>query len=247
MISLPSSTLLPRRASSAAHAFCVAVLLALGAIDLTLAADPTPDQLDRCRFGFDRGCRAGGMQRGLSAGQVDRGCGCALGVLAAEANRADVAAWCGHATQRRSQDEAAALAVLSPQFQGCFAPDAMSPADTPSRAPKLVGRWQWTRQDNQCTETLEYRADGTSSATSGDEHTEDRWTLSPWLPGSDSFRLTLTTTRDDGGRDCANRTNDDTGATVNVFLRFASDDALMVVCYTESGNRCYGPLRRVGE
>lgn len=226
------------------------VFVALGPVcaSSVAATEPvTSAQLDRCLFGFDRGCRAGGLQTGLTVGQVDRGCSCGSGVLGKAEHREQVDTWCAAATRRLAKEETAALVPLQPELRQCFAPDAIDPVDSPPRPAPIVGTWTWTRQDNQCTETTTYRVDGTSVTTSGDEQTEDRWKLSDWLPASDSWRLTLTTTRDSGGRDCANRTADDTGSTVNVFVRFASDGQRMVVCYAEADNRCYGPLRRVGD
>jgi hypothetical protein len=40
----------------------------------------------------------------------------------------------------------------------------------------LMGKWQWTRPQNRCTEVYEFRPDGTVPVTSGAEKTENTFT-----------------------------------------------------------------------
>src|SRR5688572_21406985 len=49
-------------------------------------------------------------------------------------------------------------------------------AQVPSGHP-LIGKWQWTREQNNCTEMYEFRADGTVPVVSGTERTDNTYTV----------------------------------------------------------------------
>ncbi len=109
-------------------------------------------------------------------------------------------------------------------------------------AAALVGTWSWKVPGGSCTETQSYRADGTGSVTSGEERSEQRWTVQP-IPGSSLARLTVTTTRDERGVDCIGQDNDDTGRTVELFYRIEGRTRL-ILCFDAAGDECFGPFIR---
>ena len=39
----------------------------------------------------------------------------------------------------------------------------------------LIGKWQWTRAENKCTEVYDFKADGTVRVISGEEKTENTY------------------------------------------------------------------------
>jgi len=88
---------------------------------------------------------------------------------------------------------------------------------------KLVGTWKWIRPDNRCTETMTFRGDGTLSAISGEENTENKYTLETPLSPGDRYTLTLHVVTDNGGKDCLGSKTDDTGRTEVVYLEFLSE------------------------
>jgi hypothetical protein len=42
----------------------------------------------------------------------------------------------------------------------------------------IVGKWTWTRADNACTELYDYRPDGTLHVQSGEEKTDNTYSIS---------------------------------------------------------------------
>jgi hypothetical protein len=123
---------------------------------------------------------------------------------------------------------------------------------TPGTAPvageaarALVGTWRWSREGDQCTETYEYRADGTGSITSRDERSLHRYRLSAQPSMGGFYTLTSEVLRDYGGKDCAELDEDDTGRTYTLYLLMSTDRDAHLLCYEQSQQRCFGPLRRV--
>ena len=112
-------------------------------------------------------------------------------------------------------------------------------------APPLVGRWQWPHA-NGCTEIYEFRSDGTARVTSGDETTDERYELSPSAEGKGRYKLTMTTVKDHGGKDCVGSVADTTGKSTTGYVEMNSTADVMVFCVDATSAKCMGPLRRVG-
>ena len=88
---------------------------------------------------------------------------------------------------------------------------------------KLVGTWKWTRPENRCTESMTFHGDGTLSTTSGEENTENQYTLAPPLPPGNRYTLTIHVVKDNAGKDCLGSKSDDTGRAEAVYLEFLSE------------------------
>ena len=109
--------------------------------------------------------------------------------------------------------------------------------------PSIIGTWSWT-QKSSCTETYEFRANGTVSIVSGAERTENKYTLGP--PDNNGFfLLTMVITKDNRGRDCSGSDEDDTGHTNVGYVQFHITGDALVICQTPARARCYGPMKRV--
>jgi hypothetical protein len=124
------------------------------------------------------------------------------------------------------------LAPLCDRHQECkaaIASDSGSANPDATAAPSIIGTWHWTRKQNNCTEVYSFRNDGTVSVISGDEKTENECNIASAADSNRRFRLQLKTTKDLGGRDCANSTDDSTGQTSTVYVRFNSDASLHIV------------------
>jgi hypothetical protein len=110
--------------------------------------------------------------------------------------------------------------------------------------PSIVGKWSWTQPKTHCTETYEFRANGTASVVSGAERTENKYTIGP--PDNNGFfPLTMTITKDDLGRDCSGSEENDTGHTNVGYVQFHIRGDAFIVCQTPARERCFGPLKRV--
>ncbi len=108
----------------------------------------------------------------------------------------------------------------------------------------LVGTWTWTRGSNACTEMYEFRPDGTAGVVSGDERTDNTYTVSSRPDARGFHKLVLTVTRDHGGKDCADQDRDDTGQQNTGYVRFEPDMNSLVWCRKPNMETCFGPLRR---
>ncbi|WP_422044208.1 hypothetical protein [Roseateles sp.] len=109
----------------------------------------------------------------------------------------------------------------------------------------LVGKWQWTRGVNSCTEVYEYKDDGTAPVVSGAEKTDNVYTVAPNPDSNGFYRMTIRTTKDYGGKDCGDDTSDSTGMESENFLIFNPDRSQYLACYEPKLEKCFGPLRRV--
>jgi hypothetical protein len=109
----------------------------------------------------------------------------------------------------------------------------------------LVGRWQWTHTGSGCVETYEFRRDGTARVTSGEETLDERYEISPTAE-SRRYRLTMTTVKDHGGKDCVGSTDDTTGKSSSGYIEFDPAGDSMLFCADATRARCMGPLRKIG-
>jgi len=110
--------------------------------------------------------------------------------------------------------------------------------------PNIVGTWEWTRKSNGCSEQYVYREDGTLSVRRGEKLTENTDLMS-WAPEpTGRYKLTMTTVKDNGGRDCADSTADSAGQRRIVYVLFSQSRETMIQCDSPAGADCSGPLRR---
>ena len=117
-------------------------------------------------------------------------------------------------------------------------------ADDQPAATSLIGKWTWTRKQNNCTEVYDFRADGNLLVTSGEEKSENLFELSADADQAGFYRLTITTVHDFGGKDCGESTKDDTGQTIDSFLLFDPSKSAFIICQQPNLSACYGPLNR---
>jgi hypothetical protein len=129
---------------------------------------------------------------------------------------------------------AAALALAAPSY----AADGV---------PAIVGKWTWTRSENACTEIYDYRADGTLYVHSGDEKTDNTYSMESAPDENGFFRMALKIVKDYGGKDCADSEEDDSGQEQVVYVLFHSSKSLHAICRDPNLDNCYGPLHRVKE
>jgi hypothetical protein len=113
----------------------------------------------------------------------------------------------------------------------------------PVSSADLVGTWSWTVPSGQCTETHTYRADGTRYVVSGQERSDSTFKTER-APSGTFMKLTITTTKDYGGKDCGESDEDDTGKTSSVYFVLSPDRQKVLFCFEPSFKDCYGPFQR---
>lgn len=115
----------------------------------------------------------------------------------------------------------------------------------PGEAHPILGKWQWTRSENGCTEVFDYAIDGTVKVVSGAEHTDNTFSISR-LPDEQGFyAMTMRITKDHGGKDCADTSTDDTGHVSRSYLLFEPGYGMYLSCMEPNLSACYGPLKRI--
>lgn len=132
-----------------------------------------------------------------------------------------------------------ALATASSSFA---APSVMK---RPPVGHPLIGKWQWTRDTNKCTEVYDYRGDGTAPVISGAERTDNVYSVAAQPDLNGFYRVTIRATQDHGGKDCADDASDSTGAESTIYIVFSPDREQYLACHEAKLNLCFGPLKRV--
>ena len=127
--------------------------------------------------------------------------------------------------------------------QADAAPSALS---RPEVGHPLIGKWQWTRSSNKCTEIYDFRPDGTVPVLSGTEKTDNVYTVAANPDANGFYRMTIRITKDHGGKDCADTESDSTGVESTNYLFFNAGRDRYLACYQASFDKCFGPLRRIG-
>ena len=127
-------------------------------------------------------------------------------------------------------------------------PQASAPATAiaPAQHP-LTGSWSWRLPGKQCTEHLQYRANGGGTSSSGEEATHSRYEVSPLPSLLGFYRIAETVTESNGKPDCAGDLHAVTGEPVVRFIQFSPKRDLLIICKAESLKKCFGPLRRIAQ
>jgi hypothetical protein len=128
-----------------------------------------------------------------------------------------------------------------------FLPQSSIAQTPPPSGHPLVGKWQWTRPQNKCTEVYDFRADGTAPVTSGAEKTDNTYSVGVDPDQNGFYRLTMKSTKDYGGKDCGDDESDSTGQESTNYILFDPSKTMHIVCADPKMERCFGPLRRVSE
>lgn len=139
-----------------------------------------------------------------------------------------------------------AISALAALIALSLSPNGIAQTPAPSGHP-LVGKWQWTRPVNKCTELYDFRPDGTVPVMSGTEKTDNTYTVTATPDHNGFYRLTMTITKDYGGKDCADDETDGTAEESTNYVLFDPSKTMHIVCVEPKVERCFGPLRRVVE
>jgi hypothetical protein len=122
---------------------------------------------------------------------------------------------------------------------------AAQPAQKPAAQHPIVGKWTWTRSENNCTEVYDFRPDGTLQVLSGAERSDNSYEIAKEPDANGFYKVTMKVVKDHGGKDCGDADDDSTGDEyVNYFL-FDPAKARYLVCAKPAFDACFGPLRKV--
>lgn len=110
--------------------------------------------------------------------------------------------------------------------------------------PPIIGTWTFTLP-NGCIERHTFDANGRMSGTSGQEYVEEDYTLSAGPDASGFYTLTGLTLKDTGGPDCGDSSEDHTGKSWTVYVRFSKDRQKYLSCAEATMEHCWGPYHRI--
>lgn len=109
----------------------------------------------------------------------------------------------------------------------------------------VVSTWSWQLFGGKCTETLQYRANGSMLSTSGEAVTEWTYTISAQASDKGFYKLAETSVRQNGKKDCSGDEIGQEGESHTRYLQFSPARDRFIVCQSESLAACFGPLVRV--
>ncbi len=110
----------------------------------------------------------------------------------------------------------------------------------------LLGVWTVKSADGQCVESYQFRANGTSVVTSGEEVSETTFEVSVKPDAKNFYKFSDKVTRGNGKKDCAGEVTQ-IGRSETSYLQFDPRNELVIMCKAASLDACFGPLRRVPE
>ena len=126
----------------------------------------------------------------------------------------------------------------------CLSAHTAADAPDQSASARIVGKWSWTRPDNKCVETHEYRPDGTLIVVSGAEKASNTYTVAAEPTANGFHKLTSRVVKDNGGKDCFDAEADRTGATATHYIMIHPSGNKLMLCMDDSKDHCIGPYQR---
>jgi len=107
----------------------------------------------------------------------------------------------------------------------------------------IIGVWEFTPPDSKCSETYEFKADGTTLVSSGEEIAESVYEISAQPSPIGFYKFDDTITRDNGKKDCAGEITQ-AGHKVTSFVQIHPSGEMFIMCEAESLDACFGPMKR---
>ena len=117
-------------------------------------------------------------------------------------------------------------------------------AAPPAADHPILGAWTFTIPDSHCSETYEFRADGTLLSISGEARSERVYEISASPDPKGFYTLMDKVIRENGRLDCFGEPTEP-GVSAIIFIRFSNSGHSFVACESESSDNCIGPLQRI--
>ena len=117
-------------------------------------------------------------------------------------------------------------------------------AAPPAADHPILGSWTFTIADGHCSETYEFRADGTLLTSSGEAWSERMYEITASPNPKGFYRLVDKVIRENGKLDCFGEPTEP-GVSAIIFIRFSPSGDRFAACEDESPDNCIGPLQRI--
>ncbi len=109
----------------------------------------------------------------------------------------------------------------------------------------LQGTWEWVNIKNSCVEVYIFGIEQSGHITSGEETSTARYEIADKPTSNGFYKVMLSIVKDNGGKDCGESYEDNTGDVYNKFVMFHPSGNQYVSCDTEDINDCVGPFKRI--
>lgn len=137
------------------------------------------------------------------------------------------------------------LALFTALMLSGSLPPSAAPLTVPGVDHPIVGKWQWTRSKNNCTEVYDYRADGTIFATSGAEESSSTYQIAEQPDADGFYQLTAELVKSNGAQDCSDDPPNTDTAPYTIYINIHKARSSYLVCPTATWDRCVGPFQKV--
>ncbi len=109
----------------------------------------------------------------------------------------------------------------------------------------LLGTWEWVNVKNSCREVYIFGVEGSSHITSGEEISTARYTIADQPDSHGYYAVQLQIIEDQGGKDCGESLENNSGESYQKYLMFHPSGHLYVSCDSADTSNCVGPFKRL--
>jgi hypothetical protein len=109
----------------------------------------------------------------------------------------------------------------------------------------LQGTWEWVNIKNSCVEIYIFGIEQSGHITSGEETSIARYEIADKPTDNGFYKVKLSIVKDNGGKDCGESYEDNTGDVYNKFVIFHPSGNQYVSCDSEDIKDCVGPFKRI--
>lgn len=124
-------------------------------------------------------------------------------------------------------------------------PGHVAAADVAAISHQIIGKWQWTSAASKCTETYDYRPDGSVSVASGDQELIGTYSVSEGQNTQGYYELRIEVSKVGGARRCPGNPLSSDASPHTAYVIFHRTQPLHLICETPGLDKCLGPLRRI--
>lgn len=114
-----------------------------------------------------------------------------------------------------------------------------------SKTNPLQGTWEWVNIKNSCVEIYIFGVEQSGHITSGEETSIARYEIADKPTEHGFYKVKLSIVKDNGGKDCGESYEDNTGDVYNKFVMFHPSGNQYVSCDSEDIKDCVGPFKRI--
>ena len=108
----------------------------------------------------------------------------------------------------------------------------------------LLGMWEVSLPDGSCTETYQFKPDGSSLVTSASEVAESEYTITEQPDDGGFYALHDKLVRDNGKPDCSGEVMT-VGHEVTNYILFHPSGKMFLMCQQATLDSCFGPFQRL--